>query len=253
MRIKELKFKIVVWSVLLFFLVQLSSCYPSLGWPIRTFFRPINMILFGKKVEQKEQPLAEYYEDFKDAKPNQVVTFNGYKIRKTFVKKYQATGYVAYLDVNDALIKSWYLGAGNEASKYLYTAVAPIDLSLVFGKTANPENLKKIKFSHGENILYARSKSHEAYYDVKEVTNIHVIPATPVIKRVLRSLHRGDIVTVHGYLTDWGGTGDLDWIYFETARTPSDIHTDALYGGKIAQKCKQLYLTKIILNGYEYE
>lgn len=253
MRTKALSFKITIWCILLFFLVQLSSCYPSLGWPIRTVFRPINQILFGTKTNHKETVLSEYYEDYKDSHPNQVVTINGYKIKKTFVKKYHATGYVAWVDINDALLKEWYLSASSGEGKYLYTAVAPIDLSLIFGRTAEPENVKKLDFYHEENMLGIYIPAG-AYYNQKETTNIHVIPATPVIKRILRSLHRGDIVTVSGYLTDWSGTGNLSYAQFETARTPTDVHKTSLYGGRAgAGLCKQLYLTEITLNGYVYK
>ena len=249
--IKEFLTKAIFYAGLLFLILQISSCYPSVGYPFRMMIRPINQVFLAKKADKPLGDLKEIYEDYKDPHPNQLITVNGHKITKTFVKIYRATGYVAWVDQNDALIKSWYLASGNVEGEALYDSVAPIDLSLVFGKTAEKENLKKIKFSHRENFLSAEA-THDAYYDNKEVTNIHVIPASKVLKKALKNINRGEIVYVEGYLTNWRGTGDLSYADYNTAQYAGESSKYISYGNK-ADLCKQLFLTKLILNGYVYE
>jgi len=252
-KIKKFFTKTIIYGGLLFLILQLSTCYPSIGYPFRMIMRPINQSLYGKKTNAQSPILEETYTEYKDPHPNQILTINGYKIQKTFVKIYRATGRVVWLDQNDALVKSWYLAAGNTKVEGLYDSVAPIDLSLVFGKTAEKENIQKIDFDHSENFLHASyDPSDNVYYDNEDVTNIHVIPASRTIKSVLKNLNRGDIISVVGYLTDWRGTGELSDVTFETARYKGE-ESKMIMGGQKAGLCKQLYLMKITLNGYDYE
>lgn len=252
-KIKKLFTKTLIYGGLLFFILQLSTCYPSMGYPFRMIMRPVNQSLFGKKTNSQPAILQETYTDYKDPHPNQILTVNGYKIQKTFVKIYRATGHVLWVDQNDALIKSWYLASGSTKAEGLYDNVAPIDLSLAFGKTAEKGNIEKIDFDHSENFLHASyDPSDNVYYDNDDVTNIHVIPASRTIKSVLKNLNRGDIVSIVGYLTDWRGTGELSNITFETARFAGE-ESKIIMGGQKAGLCKQLYLMKITLNGYDYE
>lgn len=251
-KIERILTKTIIYGGLLFLILQLSTCYPSIGYPFRMVMRPINQHFYGKKINHEPILLQETYTPYKDPHPDQILKINGYNIKKTFVSIYRATGRVVWVDQNDALIKSWYLSAGNEEVEGLYDTVAPIDLSLVFGKTAEKENLKKITFSHSENFLSAEWRDYNVYYDPKEMTNIHVIPASPSIKKVLKSINRGDIISIVGYLTDWRGTGKLAHADFKTARFAGEISKDRI-GGQASTLCKQLYLMKITLDGYEYE
>ncbi len=250
-KLERILTKISIYGVLFFFILQLSTCYPSVGYPFRMIIRPINQAFLAKKTNTPLGDLKETYEDYTDPHPSQLITVNGHKIQKTFVKIYRATGYVAWVDQNDALIKSWYLASGNVDGSTLYHEVAPIDLSLVFGKTAEKENLKKIKFSHIENTLETYILPG-GYYDSKEVTNIHIIPSSNVIKKALKNINRGETIYVEGYLTDWKGTGDLSYADYNTARYAGEV-SEYISGGQKADLCKQLFLTKLILNGYIYE
>lgn len=250
-KLEALSWRVLWWGVALFFLVQLSSCYPTLGYPIRMVMRPINQTLYGKKVNVDQSVLAETYVPYNDPKPKEYVEWAGHRLRKTFVIQYKGTGRVVWLDSNNAMIKAWFLSAGNEESARMYKEVAPFDLSLVFGKTGAKENMKYLEFSHEENCLFSRKIDPRGYFDKKDITNIHIIPATKSIKQVVEHLQWDDIVTVEGYLTDWQGTGSLSFAKYDTARKSDDV-SKYLMGGRRAGLCKQLYLTKIILNGYEY-
>lgn len=246
--------KTIFYGGLLFLTLQVSSCYPSVGYPFRMIMRPINQVFLAKKTDEPLGQLKETYEDYTDPHPKQLITVNGYKIQKTFVKIYRATGYVAWIDQNDALIKSWYLSAKNIEGEELYDNVAPIDLSLVFGKTADKQNLKRLKFSHSENLLMTEAIDPKAYIDTKEISNIHVIPTSRILKKVLKNINRGETVYIEGYLTDWSGTDNLSHVKFNTSKYPGEISPE-IYGGfgKQTTLCKQLFLTKLILNGYIYE
>lgn len=247
-KIKKLTFKFLLFLILFFMLTQLSSCFPSFGYPIRLINRPILQTIHGTKVDKDETVLKETYTDYNDPKPNQIVTWEGYKIKKTFVKIYRATGIVVYVDPNDSLIKSWFYSHLGKDGQYLYDAIAPVDLSLAFGKTAEPDNLKKIKFSHYENSLIASFNGADVYYNGSDVTNIHVIPATSVIEKVVKNLNRGDKVSIVGYLTNWQGTEALSSAKFNTATYAGEISPDSSAG-----LCKQLYLMEVIVNGYKYQ
>ena len=251
-KLQSLSWKALWLGIALFFLIQLSSCYPTLGYPIRMVMRPVNQTLYGKKVNVNQSVLAETYIKYNDPKPKEYVEWGGHRLRKTFVIQYKGTGRVVWLDSNNAALKAWFLSAGNEESAHMYKEVAPFDLSLVFGKTGAKENMQYLEFSHEENVLFSRKIDPRGHYNRNEITNIHVIPATPTIKKVVAHLQWDDIVTVEGFLTDWQGTGNLSFAKYETART-ADAISDERVGGKQTGLCKQLYLTKIILNGYEYK
>ena len=240
-KIKKLFPKIIIYGGLLFLILQLSTCYPSVGYPFRMIMRPINQSLYGKKTNTQSPILEETYTPYKDPRPNQTLTINGYKIQKTFVKIYRATGRVVWVDQNDALIKSWYLAAGNTKAEGLYDSVAPIDLSLVFGKTADRENLKTIKFKHSDNMLQVKYSPY-SYFNPKDLTEIYVIPTTYAIKRAVKTINRGDIVSVVGYIANWQGTDNLSDVKFESAQYPRE-----------SKNYKYLFVTKLILNGYLYE
>lgn len=246
---KRFAFKGVLYLICFFMLTQLASCFPSFGYPIRMINRPILQAFHGIKADSEKLTLKETYTDYKDPHPNQIMHWEGYEIKKTFVKIYRATGIVVYVDPNDALLKSWFYSHLNKKVQTLYDAIAPVDLSLVFGKTAEPDNLKKLKFSHYENMLRIQPKTRDAYYNSADVTNIHVIPANSVIEKVVKNLHSGDTISVVGYLTDWSGTGELADADFKTSRFAGEMTPESPNVGL----CKQLYLMEITLNGYTYK
>lgn len=241
--------KLITVCICLFLLTQISSCYPLIGYPLRAVNRPLNQHFLGKPAKEPFTELKEIFTPFKDPHPNSRHIWGGYPIQKTFVKHYQAKGTVLYVDINDALIKGWYLAGKSESSK-MYKKVAPVDLSIAVGKTGQPENVRNLNIGHEENGLFISYTN--AYYSEKEVENIHVIPATPKLTKVLKNLQKYDIVYIEGFLVNWGGTGELSRTKFNTAQYAGQIsHQRA--GGVETGLCLQLYLTKIIFNGHIYQ
>ncbi len=235
--LKKIIKKTIIYGSLLFLILEISSCDPSMGYPLRAISRPINQILFAKKTNEPLGPLKETYEAYTDPRPNQIITINGQKIKKTFVNIYRATGYVLYSDRNDNFFRHLI----NNEKNNLRDDISLIDMYLVFGKTADRENLKTIKFKHSDNMLQVKYSPY-TYFNPKDLTEIYVIPTTYAIKRAVKTINRGDIVSVVGYIANWQGTDNLSDVKFESAQYPRE-----------SKNYKYLFVTKLILNGYVYE
>lgn len=245
----------IVCAIVLFLLLdQVGACSQTVRWPLVMIRRPFYQILYA--TGQQKIPLSEkkqVYTDYQDPNPKSKIHLRGYDILKTFVVHYQGYGKVGYLDTNDSLIKGWYLSSMNKKNSWTYKKVAPYDLLIVFGRMAEPVNFDNIEFNHGENIGFIRIKKKGIYWNTKDYENIHVIPANNRILKGVSLLHHGDDVYLEGYLIDWDSVDSpREDLYYQTARRSGDF-SKQLAGGQRTLLCFQLYLTKLILNGYVYQ
>ena len=164
-------------------------------------------------------------------------------------KKYSVTGRIVYLDWYN-LIGAWYRSAASPGA-YLYDGVVPVDVSVIHGAMAAEDNLSKLNFSHAYRALLSNHKTG-AVYNFSEASNNHTIPASENILRALKIVKIGEPVYIEGYLVDWEGTGKYAYFKITTAVTPGQVHEDK-YGGEMAFKCRQFFLTKISFGGYSFE
>ena len=209
--------------------------------------------IFGKPTNIIHTDTSESFEELGNL-PWQQTTINGYQIKYRLRAKYHIIGRIIWIDWNDGLINTWYHSAGKQGTK-LYNAIATVDISIAHGATSDPDNLRKIKFSHSERALnYTYLYKDNPIINHSEINNNHVIPASFAIRQAIAIMKKGDIAEFEGYLMDWQGTGKFSWFNIETATKSGDIHTRQLYGGiPGAGMCRQFYVTKIIYNGRLYQ
>ena len=218
------------------------------------FVKPaIYSAIWGKFTPQTQSELSEDFYDL-DNQPWQRISIGGYDIEYRLRTKYHVRGRIIWVDWNVGIISTWYHSAGKKGVK-LYNSVAAVDVSIAHGATADPDNLKKIKFSHPKRaITYTFLYKDNPIINHDEINNNHIIPATPAIRRAIALLKKGDIAEFEGYLMDWKGTGKLSWFEIETATKRGDIHTKQLYGGiPGAGMCRQFYVTKITYKNHVFE
>ena len=115
-----------------------------------------------------------------------------------------------------------------------YKKLGPIDIGLIFGKLAEPENRHALDFSSFDRGLRPVIKSNISW-DVAchYLSHNHLIPANDNILRASFSLENGQTATFDGYLVtvnssigDWG-------------------HNDMIPTGECKPICQIIYLTEI--------
>ena len=244
LRVKLTKiFKVIFYSVLVSWI-----SWNYLG--IRNF---VYKRIYGRPTKEvftiwdKEQ-IVDVKED------NLVAYFNGYKVIKSFKKKYAVSGMLIYHDDNTTFWKKYFWNAGGEEGE-IYNQIASHDLTIVWGKSALANNLKNVKVSHGLNFVENyECKNEDCRMDINENNNFHIIPANKRLDRALSILPREEKVPIYveGYLTFWYGTGDYKNLKFESALDSQTISKQKI-GGQRSSLCYQLYLTKFIYDGYEFK
>ena len=210
----------------------------------RLYGRPTKQVL---TVWDKEQ-----ITDVKDA--NSVANFNGYKVIKSFKKKYAVSGMLVYHDDNTTFWKKYFWNPGGEKGE-IYNQIASHDLTIMWGKTAYAGNLKNLKVTHGLNYVDSyECKTDDCHVELGENNNFHVIPANKRLDRALSILPQEENVPIYveGYLTFWYGTGDYKDLKFESALDSQTISKQKI-GGLQSSLCYQLYLTRFIYDGYEFK
>ena len=93
------------------------------------------------------------------------------------------------------------------------SSLAPVDLALGWGPMANPAVSEKLSVSQGERWFYWRASEFPIPRREIEThsANMHMIPATPAIDEMLKSIQKGDTVRVRGYLVEAQGADGWRW------------------------------------------
>lgn len=168
---------------------------------------------------------------------------------KKFIE-YKTWARVMYVDIYD---NDFYIGFKPLSAKYdkFYNTVVPLDLSLFTGEMG--KNWKGYKVSHEYRGLSVSAGNLP--YNQKEVSNNHIIPANNNIRRSFDIMKQGKLVYIEGFWVDWWGK--VEGIYDISLDSPRELGEyhgkNYLAGGKITGKCRQMYITKVVYNGYIYE
>lgn len=114
--------------------------------------------------------------------------------------------------------------------------LSPVDLALGWGPMSNPNPLRSISISQSNRFYYFRYPSTPpiAHRQIElNSANMHLIPANDDVARALKSVKKGHIVSISGYLVDVKGK---DGWYWNSSRTRSDTGNGA---------CELIYVEKI--------
>ena len=145
--------------------------------------------------------------------------FNGYQL--TEVASYAVTARVLSHE-------RYYFGRESDLS--------PVDLALGWGLMTNKTVLSQLSISQGGRFYswYASEYPIPPEQIESSSANTHIIPATAAVKKTIKSLHKGQFVSLSGYLVNanapdgwsWNtslsrddtGPGACELFYVETAR-----------------------------------
>lgn len=211
--------------------------------------KPIYQRLYGTAFSS---PLTvnerDIFENLPAAPAPLVLKTSNFSVQLTFLKLYRSTAKVVYIDRYN-FMGTWY--RGNRFS-YIYDKIAPLDISTVSGRTAQPDILKHFDFSHEYRLLWSQSKKWNELFIRDDINNNHIIPANKNISKALEILKVGDTAHMEGYLVHINGLGADKSFELKSALSSGEIsHQKA--GGQTTGLCRVIYLTKIAFDGYVFE
>jgi hypothetical protein len=124
-------------------------------------------------------------------------------------------------------------------------SLIPEDLALAWGPLLAAPFAGKISYSQSSRFFFWRTK--EGWLDrgtiVSHAANVHIIPATARLRRVVRCMSRGDDVRLEGWLVDVDGVSDPDF-HWGTSTTREDEGPNS---------CETVYLERLTINERVYE
>lgn len=147
---------------------------------------------------------------------------------------------IVYVDFNDGLFSSW-----DYYSNPVYDTISPVDLSVFIGSMAKNWRNYQVKHERRAMFVYGDTK-------VGEWENLHIIPTSKNIYAGLKTIRKGDIVSLKGYLINWQGTQQYSNLKVETALSFVTESKEKL-GGRFTWLCMQFFLTELNARGYIYK
>jgi len=109
------------------------------------------------------------------------------------------------------------------------------DICLVWGKNASGNRLDQMKFSSGDWTCSVWTNSTEVWqaFEMNQLSNNHVLPATAAIREAIQNITIGDEVRIKGQLVNYSVNGG-------PKRKTSTVREDTGNGA-----CEVLYVTEV--------
>jgi hypothetical protein len=92
--------------------------------------------------------------------------------------------------------------------------LAPIDLALGWGVMSDQAVLDRIDISQGARWYYTRYEYPAPLPErdiIRHSGNMHMVPASPLVRERLQQIRRGHIIRARGYLVDADGDSGFRW------------------------------------------
>jgi hypothetical protein len=91
--------------------------------------------------------------------------------------------------------------------------LAPVDLAVGWGVMSDSTWLERFKITQGARFytLYPRDAGVDLSEALLHSANMHLIPATPDVRRALEAAREGSLVSVRGRLVDVAGPDGFTW------------------------------------------
>lgn len=95
-------------------------------------------------------------------------------------------------------------------------ALAPVDLALGWGRMSDSAVLEQLHVTQMGRFFSWRARDPRTFTVpadalVREMAQVHAVPATPAIEARLRRLRPGQVVALRGYLVDVDGPQGFAW------------------------------------------
>jgi hypothetical protein len=153
---------------------------------------------------------------------------NGYEADITFKAEYEIEALVVHTKQYDSKVSG---------------ALAPVDLALAWGKTAEYNDRIDFNWSQSGRFYYWHVDDLDDLMPVGDVDNVnwsssnnHIIPADDSVKRTVLKIRRGDRVKLKGYLVNvYAEDGKGNTFTWNSSTTRTDTGDGA---------CELIYVTK---------
>jgi hypothetical protein len=160
-------------------------------------FRPKSTGVITSAIDIYSEPLQEKIEE-SESQPI-LKEVQGVHVMMTPVARYSISGRVVS-------VKHYYMDWPNR--------LAPVDLAIAWGKLASHDYDRQIAYDHGNRFYHYRYKSDfplGVNYIVTHSANNHLIPATPTIEKLLKSIRADEQIQINGYLVNVTGPQGFAW------------------------------------------
>jgi len=125
--------------------------------------------------------------------------------------------------------------------------VAPVDLAIVWGKLADEECDKYMRYSQSNRWYYYRYSKDcpcNDRYIINHSSNNHIIPANPNISKAVKSIKRKQKIILYGYLVNLKGLHKGNDIWWNTSLTRADTGDHS---------CEVFYVEKVRIGNNIYQ
>lgn len=110
--------------------------------------------------------------------------------------EYEVSGVVVSLHHSDSFVDI----------THEYDPANTLDLCLAWGTNVETDAYRKVEYSHGDFTCFYRWWGEDPGFRGDEMSNTHIIPSTPELSRLAKSVRVGDQVTLRGTLVDYKTT-----------------------------------------------
>jgi len=125
--------------------------------------------------------------------------------------------------------------------------ISPMDLTIVWGKLAEPEYGRYVSFSHGNRWYFYQYKPGSPLdqpYIISHSSNNHIIPASENILRAIKTVKRKEKVVLEGFLVNLNGISKGQTVTWNTSLSRTDTGSGS---------CELFYVSKLRIETRIYE
>lgn len=147
-------------------------------------------------------------------------------VSKPPLQKEVSTSDAIYKNGYQLFIRDYFEVQGRVLSRRIYLGderadISPIDVALGWGKMSDVSFLQQVEFRQNNRFLYWHVNEFPMPRKELEASasNMHLIPEDSRVEHLLKSIKKGQIVTLYGYLVDVKAPDDFIWT---TSRSRDD-------------------------------
>ena len=214
------------WQLLLLLLLALGAALPLGARAIDLVWNGRTDLAIGSRLAP-ERPLAPHHPVQTDLPGADPFDHQGYTLHPVATFEVEAL-------VLSRNVQRWPLA---DAGKHL----APLDLALGWGMMSTPREIEKLTIWQWGRFYFWKVRDGAAFDAAAAIpasTNVHLIPASPEIRRTLMQARAGDLIRLEGRLVD-ASHPNLGW--WRSSRSRTDTGDGA---------CEILLVERVLLRPY---
>lgn len=184
--------------------------------------------------ELKESLKLQGFKKLKD-QPEFKLTDN-YIVSKPPIQKEINTRDVLYKNGYQLIIRDYFEVQGRVLSKRNYLGderadISPMDMALGWGKMSDMSFLQQVEFRQNNRFLYWHVNEFPMPRKELEASasNMHLIPEDENIAQQLKTIKKGQVVTLYGYLVDVKAPDDFIWATSRSREDSGDGACEIIY------------------------